>query len=92
MYRESGYGADFFVPIQYDEKKCIGCNLCVDICQVDVLLPSERKGENPIVAFPGECWYCGSCVMACKTDAIRLVHPLMNQVRWVEKDSLGSSL
>ena len=89
MYRNGQYGAEFFQPIRYNEDICIGCNACVNICQVDVLIPSETKGATPIVAFPTECWYCGSCVTTCPKDgAIRLVHPLMNQVHWVDKQDL----
>ena len=47
------------------------------------LLCSE-KGKHPIVMYPGECYYCGSCVMACPVKgAIHLRHPLMNQTRFV---------
>jgi NAD-dependent dihydropyrimidine dehydrogenase PreA subunit len=76
-------------PVSWDAAKCTGCNRCVDICQVDVLLPSEIMGNPPRAAFPGECWYCGCCVTACPVPgAIRLRHPLMNEVNWVPKDSL----
>ncbi len=34
--------------------------------------------------YPGECYYCGSCVMACPVKgAIHLRHPLMNQTKFV---------
>jgi NAD-dependent dihydropyrimidine dehydrogenase PreA subunit len=52
-------------PLTFDPDICIGCNICVDVCQVDILLPNPEVGEPPIVAFPGECWYDGSCVSAC---------------------------
>lgn len=76
-------------PIVYDRDKCIGCNRCVDICQVDLLVPNPEKGKPPIVLFPDECWYCGCCVMECpKEGAITLRHPLMNRVHWVSRESL----
>ena len=57
---------------------------CVNICQVDILIPSPEKGKHPIVLYPGECYYCGACVMACPHDgAIRLEHPLMNRAKFV---------
>ena len=63
---------------------CVGCNACVNICQVDILIPSPEKGKPPIVLYPGECYYCGACVMACPHDgAIRLEHPLMNRAKFV---------
>jgi len=73
-------------PIIYDSSKCIGCNRCMEICQVDIFLPNPEKGKHPIVAYPGECWYCGCCVMECPVEgAIKLRHPLMNRVHWIEK-------
>ncbi|MGI6642430.1 MAG: 4Fe-4S dicluster domain-containing protein [Bacillota bacterium] len=75
-------------PLIFDCDKCIGCNRCLEACQIDVLIPSHKKGSHPVLAFPDECWYCGCCVMECPTGAISLRHPLMNQVRWVEKASL----
>ena len=71
-------------PIRYDASLCIGCGRCAAVCQCDVLVPSAEKGVHPIVMFPGECYYCGACVMECpKPGAIRLVHPLMNQAKFV---------
>ncbi|NLC16122.1 MAG: ferredoxin family protein [Firmicutes bacterium] len=75
-------------PLAFDTDKCIGCNRCLEACQIDIMIPSEEKGSPPLVAFPDECWYCGACVMECPTGAISLQHPLMNQVRWAEKSSL----
>ena len=72
------------MPITYDESKCIGCNRCVNVCQCDILFPNEIKGKTPIVMYPGECYYCGACVMVCPSEgAIKLTHPIMNQAKFV---------
>ncbi len=72
-------------PIHYDPNKCVGCNQCVDVCQCDVLFPNNTKGKPPIVMYPGECYYCGACVMNCPIEgAISLEHPLMNQAKFVK--------
>jgi NAD-dependent dihydropyrimidine dehydrogenase PreA subunit len=77
-------------PVIIDSEKCTGCNRCIEICQVDVFIPGTKKGDPPVILFPGECWYCGCCVMECPVpDTISLRHPLMNQVRWIAKDKLG---
>nr|WP_304709451.1 ferredoxin family protein [uncultured Acetatifactor sp.] len=71
-------------PICSDPDICIGCNRCVQVCQCDILFPAERKGEPPVVMYPGECYYCGACVMECPgKGAISLLHPLMNQAKFV---------
>ncbi|MDO4459569.1 MAG: 4Fe-4S binding protein [Clostridia bacterium] len=70
-------------PISFDESKCIGCHRCADVCQCDVLIPQE-KGKHPVVMYPGECYYCGCCVIECPVEgAISLRHPLMNRARFV---------
>lgn len=72
-------------PIRYDREKCVGCNRCADVCQCDILLPNPEKGRPPIVMYPGECYYCGACVMVCPNKgAITLEHPLMNRAKFVE--------
>ena len=52
-------------PVSFDPDLCIGCNICVDVCQVDIMLPNPEEGLPPVLAYPGECWYDGSCVAAC---------------------------
>ena len=69
-------------PLKFDESLCVGCNRCADVCQVDIMIPNPVRGKHPLVIYPGECYYCGSCVMACPNKgAISLEHPLMNQDR-----------
>ena len=76
------------MPLRFDESLCVGCNRCAEVCQVDIMLPSPEKGKPPVVLYPGECYYCGSCVMACMIKgAVTLRHPLMNQTRFVETQS-----
>ena len=71
-------------PITYNAELCIGCNSCVRACQSDVLVPSVNKGEHPVVMYPGECIYCGSCVMDCPVPgAIHFEHPVMNRSKFV---------
>lgn len=70
-------------PLVFDPDICNGCNQCIEVCQVDLLVPNPEKGRPPIVLYPDECWYGGCCVAVCPLPgAIRLNHPPMNRVHW----------
>lgn len=74
------------MPLRFDADKCIGCNRCVQVCQCDILFPSQEKGQHPVVLYPGECYYCGACVMVCpRPGAVKLGHPLMNEAKFVPR-------
>lgn len=73
-------------PLIFNAKRCNGCNTCVNICPMDILIPNPEKGQTPIILFPDECWYCGICVMHCpKKGALKLNLPLIQRVRWKRK-------
>jgi len=75
-------------PVIFNPEICKGCNVCVEICQMDVFIPNPEKGKPPIILHPDECWYDGCCVAGCpKPGAIKLNHPLMQRVRWKRKDT-----
>jgi NAD-dependent dihydropyrimidine dehydrogenase PreA subunit len=75
-----------FNPLTFDPKACNGCNMCVEVCQVDILYPNPERGKPPVVLYPGECWYGGCCVDACpKSGAIEMKVPLANRVYWKPK-------
>jgi NAD-dependent dihydropyrimidine dehydrogenase PreA subunit len=73
-------------PLTFNPGICDGCNRCIEVCQVDILVPHPQKGKPPVVFYPGECWYGGCCVAICpKPGAIKLNTPLMNRVHWKKK-------
>lgn len=75
-------------PVIFDEKVCTGCNQCVDMCVMDILMPNPEKGKPPIILYPDECWYDGLCVLNCPKwlkGAIKLNHPMNQRVRWKRK-------
>jgi NAD-dependent dihydropyrimidine dehydrogenase PreA subunit len=73
-------------PIAFFPQLCNGCNQCVEVCQVDLMIPNPEGGKPPIVVYPGECWYCGCCVAACPNKgAIKLNELPMNKVYWKPK-------
>lgn len=74
--------------IMIDPKLCNGCNLCADTCRRDVMVNNPEKGLPPIVLYPDECWFCGTCVQECPVPgAIRMEHPLHQRVGWKRKAS-----
>jgi NAD-dependent dihydropyrimidine dehydrogenase PreA subunit len=73
-------------PLTFNQEICDGCNKCVEVCQVDIFVPHPNKGNPPLVAYPGECWYGGCCVAICpRPGAIKLNMPLMNRAYWKKK-------
>jgi NAD-dependent dihydropyrimidine dehydrogenase PreA subunit len=75
-------------PVLFDSSVCNGCNACVEICVMDILLPNPVKGRPPVILYPEECYYEGCCVKNCPTTgAITLNHPLANRARWKRKDT-----
>lgn len=75
--------------LEFDQKKCIGCNRCVNVCPLDVMIPNPEKGKEPIVVYAEECWFCGSCVNDCPQGAVTLVAPAKQRISavWKDKDS-----
>ncbi len=60
-----------------DEKKCIGCGLCEDVCAFGAISLKEKKvlGEIKKVAEvnPVLCKGCGACTASCRPAAIDLL-------------------
>lgn len=64
------------MPPVINKKKCDSCGRCVDICPADVFF-SSKKGENPVITYPEECWHEAACVLECPIKgAIKLRTPL----------------
>lgn len=77
-------------PLLFDDESCTKCNLCIEACPMDVLVPNPVEKGIPLIMFPDECWYCGCCEMHCPwyaDGAIRMNFPVMQRVRWKRKDS-----
>ena len=77
-------------PVIRNPDVCIGCNTCVDVCQVDVYVPNPKKGKPPITLHPDECWYCGCCVNECPLldkGAIEFNWPLQQKGYFKRKDT-----
>lgn len=62
------------MPPIIEGKRCSGCNICVEVCPLDVFALDEEG--LPRVVFGEECWHCNSCVLDCPSEAISLRIPL----------------
>ena len=76
------------IPITFNEDNCLGCNRCVNICRMDVMVPNPEKGKPPVVVYPDECWFCGTCIAECPVeDACEFHHPINQLVAWKRKET-----
>lgn len=50
------------------EDLCENCNICVDICPLDVL--KESNGVIPVIAYREDCQSCYLCKISCPKSAI----------------------
>ena len=45
---------DRFRSVEIDPEVCNGCNTCVDIYIMDVLVANKEQGKPPMVVYPHE--------------------------------------
>lgn len=52
-----------------DERKCIGCTLCIQVCPVDAILGAAKFMHTVIAS---ECTGCELCLPPCPVDCISM--------------------
>jgi NAD-dependent dihydropyrimidine dehydrogenase PreA subunit len=57
------------VTLDYDEEKCIGCEMCVQVCAREVFEMVDKKAR---VVRRDNCIECGACAKNCLGNAIRV--------------------
>jgi electron transport complex protein RnfB len=55
-----------------DERRCIGCTLCIDACPVDAIVGAQSLTHTVVEPW---CIGCGLCPPACPVDCIDMVPP-----------------
>jgi ferredoxin len=50
-----------------DEKKCVGCGMCMDVCPHAVFRMNEKHVQ---IRNRDACMECGACAKNCPVDAI----------------------
>ncbi|MBD3314010.1 4Fe-4S dicluster domain-containing protein [Candidatus Woesearchaeota archaeon] len=53
-----------------DDKKCTGCNTCIEICPMEVFV---LEGTKAVVKRPDQCIGCRACESQCPENAIRII-------------------
>ena len=65
-------------PVIFEDSACNGCNICLEVCPMDIFGPNPEAKKPPLVLYGDECRYCGACWMRCphrKNNALRIVVP-----------------
>jgi NAD-dependent dihydropyrimidine dehydrogenase PreA subunit len=66
------------IEVRIDEKACVGCTMCVDICPTRVFESNDDESV-PRVSSPGECFGCLSCSELCPATAIKHTGLLLSE-------------
>ena len=55
------------MSIRIDQKKCVGCRKCSEVCPGTLIV---MEGKKAVMKYPKNCWGCVSCVKECKATGI----------------------
>ena len=62
------------IPI-FDETKCNGCNLCVEVCKCGALI---IRGNKIAIVKVEDCGLCGDCELVCETGALQCPYEIVS--------------
>ena len=66
------------MPIAIDIEACTGCEVCDDVCPMDVISMDDIDGKYvAYMKYPEECVHCKACVMDCPSSCISLDFSIM---------------
>lgn len=55
------------MSIRIDQKNCIGCGKCSEVCPGSLIHVSNGKA---FIRYERDCWGCASCLKECPRGAI----------------------
>ncbi len=50
---------------KYNDKKCVGCLACVEVCPVNALGYKDTQDKRTLIHYTDTCIFCGQCEAAC---------------------------
>lgn len=53
--------------LEYDETKCTGCSVCVQVCPQGVFAIENKRAQ---IVDKDACMECGACARNCPEDAL----------------------
>ena len=58
---------------KFDDKKCVGCCACEEVCPVDAIvhrdiIDDKDNAQREMVHYTDTCIFCGQCEAACIAD------------------------
>lgn len=56
-----------------DVNKCIGCQMCIDICPMDVFRYNSELKKS-VIAYPDNCQSCAQCFYNCPTGSLKMAN------------------
>jgi NAD(P)H-quinone oxidoreductase subunit I len=56
--------------IQYDKDKCIGCQLCLEVCPSEAI--EFKADEKKIKIFLARCTFCSQCNDVCPVNCLSM--------------------
>ena len=55
--------------LRIDERKCIGCDVCMTVCPHNVI---ELRAKKAVIRDLDSCMECGACKLNCPVGAIEV--------------------
>jgi Na+-translocating ferredoxin:NAD+ oxidoreductase subunit B len=71
---------------QVDMETCIGCETCLDRCQMEAL----SMDDDHVVLAPERCIGCGLCVSTCPSEALTLVRKSEEEQHDIPKNQISA--
>jgi coenzyme F420-reducing hydrogenase delta subunit/NAD-dependent dihydropyrimidine dehydrogenase PreA subunit len=65
---------------EVSEEQCIGCGLCLDVCQYGAIKLNPSQDGDKASVLPELCQGCGACNSVCLSGAINLNHFTDSQI------------